>query len=128
MGSRPSLATTPVSSASPAQARPALDTVLPLLALLSAATAVLNAPLGAVIHHLALPDTDDAMRLVQVLDLLGGQGWFDKVQHRFMPPAGVASHWSRLVDAPLALGILALRPFLGERLAAGIISAARPPR
>jgi len=52
--------------------------------------------------NLAL-DTDSAMRLVQVRDLLAGQGWFDTVQHRMNAPYGLPMHWSRLVDAPLAL-------------------------
>jgi hypothetical protein len=47
-------------------------------------------------------DADSTMRLVQVRDLLGGQGWFDTVQHRLGPPEGTSLHWSRLVDAPLA--------------------------
>ena len=47
--------------------------------------------------------TDDAMRLVEVRDLLAGQGWFDLTQYRLSPPGGVAMHWSRLVDVPLAV-------------------------
>jgi hypothetical protein len=56
--------------------------------------------------------TDDAMRLVEVRDLIGGQGWFDLVQHRLDPP-GIVMHWSRLIDAPLAGLILILRPLAG---------------
>jgi len=55
--------------------------------------------------HLAagrFPDTDDVMRLVQVRDLLAGQGWFDLSQYRMNPPQGTLMHWSRLVDAPIA--------------------------
>ena len=48
-------------------------------------------------------DTDSAMRLAQVRDLMAGQGWFDTVQHRMNTPYGLPMHWSRLVDAPLAL-------------------------
>ena len=48
-------------------------------------------------------DTDSAMRLAQVRDLMHGQGWFDTVQHRMNVPFGLPMHWSRLVDAPLAL-------------------------
>ena len=33
-------------------------------------------------------DPDSTMRLVQVRDLLAGQGWFDLVQHRLAPPDG----------------------------------------
>jgi hypothetical protein len=66
---------------------------------------------------LALPDPDDAMRLVEVRDLLAGQGWFDLVQHRVNPPDGTPMHWSRLVDAPIAAMIIGLRPFLGPEAA-----------
>ncbi|MXO91538.1 hypothetical protein GRI41_11945 [Altererythrobacter aquaemixtae] len=59
------------------------------------------------------PDPDDALRLVQVRDLLAGQGWFDLHQYRIDPPDGTLMHWSRLVDIPLALVILALSPFVG---------------
>ena len=46
--------------------------------------------------------TDDAMRLVEVRDLIGGQGWFDLFQYRMDPPSGLSMHWSRVIDAPLA--------------------------
>jgi hypothetical protein len=46
-------------------------------------------------------DPDSAMRLVQVRDLLSGQGWFDLTQHR-LGLGGVEMHWSRLIDAPMA--------------------------
>lgn len=55
-------------------------------------------------------DTDDAMRLVEVRDLLGGQDWFDTTQHRLNAPFGASIHWSRLIDAPLAGLILLLSP------------------
>ena len=69
-------------------------------------------------------DPDDALRMVQVRDLLSGQPWFDLHQYRLAPPAGVVMHWSRLVDAPLAGVILLLRPLVGEaraELAAAVI-------
>jgi hypothetical protein len=56
-------------------------------------------------------DTDSAMRLVQVRDLLHGQGWFDTVQYRMNTPDGLAMHWSRLVDAPLAMLMIVSEPF-----------------
>jgi len=60
------------------------------------------------------PDPDDSLRLVQVRDLLGGQGWYDLTQHRVDAlHGGVMMHWSRLVDVPLAGVILLLRPALG---------------
>jgi hypothetical protein len=71
-----------------------------------------------------LPDTDDALRLVQVRAFLAGQGWFDLHQARFDPPAGYDSHWSRLIDAGLAGLFIAFKSFvdapLAERLMAGL--------
>lgn len=45
---------------------------------------------------------DDAMRLVQVRDMLNGQGWFDLMQYRMGADGGTFMHWSRLVDLPIA--------------------------
>lgn len=76
------------------------------------------------VEWLALGDTDDNMRLMQVRGLLAGQGWYDLTQYRLNPPTGLDIHWSRLVDLPIAALILALQPFVGtpwaERLACGI--------
>jgi len=58
-------------------------------------------------------DGDDALRLQQVRDLLAGQGWYDLTQHRIAPPGGVPMHWTRVVDLPLALVIVLLRPLIG---------------
>jgi hypothetical protein len=74
------------------------------------------------IQAFALPDTDDNLRLAQVRAWLGGQGWYDLVQHRFDPAHGGADiHWSRLVDVPLAALILLFKPLVGgagaERIA-----------
>lgn len=69
-------------------------------------------------------DPDSLMRLVEVRDLLAGQGWYDLRQMRLMPPDGVFMHWSRLVDAPIALIIrlagLWLPPGEAERLAVNL--------
>jgi len=66
------------------------------------------------IQAFALGDTDDNLRIAQVRALLGGQGWYDLVQHRFDPVHGGANiHWSRLVDLPIAGLILLLKPFMG---------------
>ena len=37
---------------------------------------------------LTLPDADDALRLVQVREFLGGKGWFDLHETRLAPPVG----------------------------------------
>lgn len=63
-------------------------------------------------------DPDDELRLVQVRDLIAGQGWFDLSQYRVASASGgVAMHWSRLVDVPIAAIVLALRPFTGQPMA-----------
>ena len=67
------------------------------------------------------PDPDDIMRLVQVRDLLAGQGWFDMNQYRVNAlDGGVNMHWSRLVDIPLAIVIGALTPVLGTAMAENV--------
>lgn len=58
------------------------------------------------------PDTDDYMYLNQVLDWMKGQGWYDNIQHRLDPPAGVPIHFSRLAQLPMA-GLIALIELLG---------------
>lgn len=76
------------------------------------------------IHWLALGDTDDNIRYVQVKDWLAGQGWFDLRQYRLDPPGGADIHWSRIVDLPIA-GLILLfglftTPDMADRLATGI--------
>ncbi|TNE57897.1 MAG: hypothetical protein EP341_03760 [Sphingomonadales bacterium] len=63
------------------------------------------------------PGPDDALRLVQVRDLLAGQGWYDLHQYRMMPPDGTLMHWSRLVDIPIAGLILFFSLFLEQDMA-----------
>ena len=98
----------------------------PLLLIVWLAT-VATSLFTALTHDINL-STDDAMRLVEVRDLLNGQSWFDLTQHRLNPPDGVVMHWSRLIDLPLALLIRAgetvLSPTLAERVAAIVWPAA----
>jgi hypothetical protein len=49
-----------------------------------------------------ITDPDDAMRLFQVREFLGGKGWFDLAEPRVDPPYGYLTHWSRLIDFGLA--------------------------
>ena len=56
-------------------------------------------------------DSDDALRLAQVRTLLAGGGWFDPVIPSIGDGEGLHSHWSRLVDLPIAGLILAARLF-----------------
>lgn len=80
------------------------------------------------IATIELSDTDDAMRMAQVRDLLAGQGWWDLTQYRVNPAGGgVLMHWSRIVDAPLALAILLLKPLLGQTLAEQVVMTLWPP-
>ena len=86
---------------------------------------VMLANRSLLIEALALADTDDNLRLAQVRALLGGQGWYDLIQHRFDPAHGGANiHWSRLVDLPIAGLILLLQPLVGgpdaERIAVAV--------
>src|SRR5579871_4322154 len=83
--------------------------VLALLWLVAVVVLAVPSIRGSVFDAMA---TDDAMRLVEVRDLIGGQGWFDLFQHRLNPP-GTLMHWSRVIDAPLAALILLLKPVLG---------------
>lgn len=62
-------------------------------------------------------DTDDALRLVQIRDLIAGQNWFDLHHYRMNPPTGVLMHWSRLIDAPVAALILFFGFFTNSAMA-----------
>ena len=64
---------------------------------------------------LRLPDTDDAMRLVQIRDWLAGQRFADLSQHRLA--GGVPMHWSRLPDLVPGGLIALLTPLLGRHAA-----------
>ncbi|UYN98967.1 MAG: hypothetical protein KIT02_13660 [Devosia sp.] len=91
----------------------------------AALTLVLRGQVGAGPVPL-FADTDDAMRMVVARDLLGGQGWYDLVQHRLNTPFGAEIHWSRLIDLPLA-GLLALgQVFGGPEFAIGFAATVWP--
>lgn len=65
-------------------------------------------------------DNDSMLRLVEVRDLLAGQNWFDLHQYRMGLTGGFVMHWSRLVDTPIALIIMAF-----HALGAGTAAAER---
>lgn len=52
-------------------------------------------------------DNDSLLRLVQTRALMAGQGWFDLQQYRMGLDGGFPLHWSRLVDLPILLLIMA---------------------
>lgn len=60
-------------------------------------------------------DNDSLLRLVEVRDLLAGQGWFDLHQYRMGVEGGFVMHWSRLVDAPIAAIVLVAEAVIGNR-------------
>lgn len=72
------------------------------------------------------PDNDDSMRLVQVRDLLAGQGWFDLHQYRLGLEGGTLMHWSRFVDLPIAVLIKFFSLFLTSTAAEGAAATAWP--
>jgi hypothetical protein len=53
-------------------------------------------------------DNDSLLQMVEVRDLLAGQGWFDMHQYRMGLEGGFIMHWSRLLDAPIAAIVLAI--------------------
>src|SRR6476661_6098174 len=73
---------------------------------------------------LTLIDTDDAMRLAQLHDWVGGQGWYDLNQGRIA--GGYESHWSRLIDAGLAGTLWIFGVFFEGALAERLMRAAWP--
>lgn len=70
----------------------------------------------AALAVLRLPDTDDVMRLQQIRDWLGGQGFGDLAQHR-LGAAGLEMHWSRLPDLVPGAIIALLTPVTGAHAA-----------
>ncbi|GGA56597.1 hypothetical protein [Sphingomonas psychrolutea] len=71
----------------------------------------------AALSALRLPDTDDVMRLQQIRDWIGGQGFADLSQHRLGAAPGLAMHWSRLPDLVPGAMIRALAPLIGSHSA-----------
>lgn len=107
---------------------PGLTPVRIALILWTAMSLIAIAAKWQAIGALELGDTDDAMRMAQVRDLLAGQGWWDLNQYRVNPAGGgVLMHWSRIVDAPLAAGIWLLKPLFGQAMAEIIVMTLWPP-
>ncbi|MBB4631571.1 hypothetical protein [Sphingosinicella soli] len=100
--------------------------LVPLLIIWLLAALALTIVNRADIAALDLPDTDDAQRLMQVRDWLGGQPWGDVDQHRMNPPAGANMHWSRLVDLPIAGIIVVTEPVFGRAVAERVAGTAVP--
>lgn len=73
-----------------------------------------------------LGDTDDALRLVTVRELLAGAPWFDTTLPRVGAPDVLVSHWSRLIDLPLAVLVTAFTPLVGAARAEIVVRAIWP--
>ncbi|MEV4607812.1 hypothetical protein MRBLMR1_002841 [Neorhizobium sp. LMR1-1-1.1] len=72
------------------------------------------------------PDNDDVMRLVEVRDWLGGQGWFDLMQYRLGLSGGTLMHWSRFIDAPIGGLIKLFSLFMPVEMAEGVAASVWP--
>lgn len=75
------------------------------------------------ILHGVFGDSDDAIHLVRVIEWLKGQNWYDPILHRLAPPAGVAIHYSRLAELPLAAMIGPLHALGASWIAAAYVAA-----
>ncbi|WP_051321000.1 hypothetical protein [Rhizobium mesoamericanum] len=71
-------------------------------------------------------DNDDSMRLVEVRDLLNGQGWFDLMQYRMGLGDGTLMHWSRVIDLPIATLIRFFSLFFPQERAEALALAVWP--
>jgi len=111
----------PEQGARPAASDASRDIRLPAIAVIAVAlllAAALTFSRADVVWRTgAFFDSDDAMRAVQLRDFLAGQSWFDLTAHRLDPPQGLAMHWSRIVDMPLACLDLLFSKFLAPEYA-----------
>jgi len=106
-----------VSSGLPLRARLLAQLHRPVLlsfAMFIALTVVMH--FGSYVDYVGA-DNDDVMRLVQVRDLLNGQGWFDLTQYRLGLEGGTLMHWSRLIDLPITYLIMLFSLFLSPVMA-----------
>ncbi len=73
-----------------------------------------------------LGDADDATRLVQVRELMAGRSWFDMTLPRFGGAYPLLSHWSRLIDLPIAVLLSAFELILPTDKAELVVRAVWP--
>jgi len=62
----------------------------------------------------SIGNSDDALRLYQVKLLLDGHGWYNMSLPQMGLPEPLTSHWSRLVDLPMAAIIAAGRAVMSD--------------
>ncbi|MGX5843903.1 GtrA family protein [Mesorhizobium sp. ArgA1] len=106
----------------PIKARPSWRNDLALALIAALLSVVVSACTGFRELTNAGGDNDSLLRLVEVRDLLAGQGWFDLHQYRMGLEGGFVMHWSRLVDAPLAAIVLAAHALTGSMAMAEAIA------
>jgi len=111
-----------IADTMPAKARPSWRSDLSLALLATLVAFAINAATGFPQLSNAGGDNDSLMRLVEVRDMLAGQGWFDLHQYRMGVEGGFVMHWSRLVDAPLAAIILTASALTGSMALAEAIA------
>ena len=74
--------------------------------------------IGTELHDVFIKiDNDSLLRLVSVRNWLGGQGWFDTMEYRLVPPDGVLMHWSRYIDAAIGGLIILFSGFVAPAAA-----------
>jgi hypothetical protein len=73
-----------------------------------------------------LGDTDDATRMIEVREWMAGASWFDMTLPRFGGAHPLISHWSRLIDLPLALLLSGFEIFLPPAEAELVVRALWP--
>ena len=115
------------STMNPAVRRTTSSWLLPVALVFPLAAILVFLQQGQAAWDLQLGDSDNYMRLVQVRDLLAGQGWYDLTQHRVNPPYGLQTHWSRLADLPYAVAITLLGTMLAPEVAERLAVVAVPP-
>ncbi|ATN34890.1 hypothetical protein ACO34A_13885 [Rhizobium sp. ACO-34A] len=72
-------------------------------------------------------DVDDALRRIEVLQLLADGRWFDRTLDVIRMPEAYVSPWSRLVDLPYILLTWVIEPFTGRDAAARYAFLVWPP-
>jgi len=61
---------------------------------------------GVVIREHGLGDTDSYMRVLRIMDLTNGGGWYETVTPKLGAPEGLSLHWTRPVDILILLPAL----------------------
>lgn len=106
--------TTEILSASPRDRVTAYMTQIPTERWFWAAAMIVLSVLALIKNTAGLTltfrDADDAARLLQVREFIAGAPWFDTQTYAMGGNAGMLSHWSRLIDLPLAgmIGLFSL--------------------